>query len=56
MDADFGAAQWVFGQSMYAFVKDDIVCVYTRNARRTWAGFRGFLPRSKRSTRVHGHG
>ena len=33
MDADFGAPQWVFGQSRYVFTDNgDIVCVVTRNA------------------------
>ena len=36
MDADFGAPQWVFGQSRYVFMDDGaIVCVVTRKASDT---------------------
>jgi dipeptidyl aminopeptidase/acylaminoacyl peptidase len=33
MDADFGAAQWAFGQSRYVFLDDGaIVCIFTNDA------------------------
>jgi dipeptidyl aminopeptidase/acylaminoacyl peptidase len=36
MDADFGAPQWVFGQSRYVFMDDgSIVCAFTRDATDT---------------------